>query len=437
VFLKPNTHTQLIHHRAQMNITFGKKKKASPYGTPAQGPEGAAAQKKKKSKLREWFDSLLFAAIAALIIRTFFIEAFMIPTSSMERTLMVGDFLFVSKLHYGTRLPMVPLAFPFVHNRMPNTGGKSFVDWIVFPYARIPGFTDVERGDIVVFNYPADDIYCNDLMGDAPGGLGPITVPSMKENYIKRCVAQAGDLFEIRNGDVYINNQLQEAPPEACFRYYVRMKPGSILTDAFLAEYGFRPVGAPNGNWGRYPDMPPNTYFLDMPASLVPTFQAFPSVDSVYRFTYPREYFDNTRLWVPGTTNRFEHGAIHFPSDTSRYRFNPDHFGPVTIPAKGATVQLSLENIGWYERIIGAYEGHDLQVDWSSGVIKIDGQPASSYTFEMDYYFMMGDNRYNSLDSRFWGFVPMDHIVGTPIFVLFNREPGYGMRWNRWFHGAN
>lgn len=416
-----------------MNLPFFKKKTASPYGTP-DATAGPQTPKKKKSKLREWFDSLLFAAIAALIIRTFLLEAFMIPTSSMERTLMVGDFLFVSKLHYGTRLPMVPLAFPFVHNRMPFTGGKSYLDWIVFPYARIPGFTDVERGDIVVFNYPADDIYCNDLMGDGPGDLGPITIPSMKENYIKRCVAQAGDLFEIRNGDIYINNQYSEPPPEACFRYTVKMKPNGMLNDAFLAEYGFRPMFAANGNWGQFG---PSTYYLDMPPSMLATFQAFPSIDSITRFTYPREYFDASRMWVPGATERSQTGATHFPTDTARFHYNADHFGPITIPAEGTTVQLTMDNIAWYERIIDVYEDHDLVVDRAAGTIKIDGQVATSYTFDMNYYFMMGDNRYNSLDSRFWGFVPMDHIVGTPLFVLFNREPGYGMRWNRWFKGVD
>lgn len=368
-------------------------------------------KKKKKTPLQEWRDAIVFAAVAAIIIRTFIVEAFMIPTSSMERSLLVGDFLFVSKFHYGPRLPMVPLSIPFVHNRIPGTNTKSYLDWIDLGYARIPGFVNVERNDVVVFNYPADDIMPNNPQ------LGPVHIPSVKENYIKRCVAIPGDKFEIRQAQVYINGEPGQNPEQMQWRYTVKVKnPQQPINYEGIKKYGFRPPNSPNRNWinkrayeGIY------TFF--MTDEMAETFRGFNNIASVKKEIVPADEAD-VRV---------------YPHDTAHYPFNQDHFGPITIPQEDETVSLSLENIALYRRIIEVYEDHELEIKGDK--FFIDGEPADSYTFEMDYYFMMGDNRYNSLDGRFWGFVPRDHIVGKPLFVLFSNETG--IRWDRWFEGID
>jgi signal peptidase I len=370
-------------------------------------PDTTATAKPKKSWLREWLDALVFAGTVALIVRTFFMEAFMIPTSSMERTLMVGDFIIVSKFHYGIRLPMAPVAIPFVHNRLPGTHTKSFIEAARLPYLRLPGFVDVKRNDIVVFNYPADDVRPNDTL------LGPVFNPAMKENYVKRCVAVPGDVIELRNIQVYIDGKPGWNAPDQQHRYLVTTN-GEGFNPKNLEKLGFRLPR--RGSYERDPNA--NFDFdggmrFDLTNELVKTFQSFSNVTKVERPSMPF-----------GTPM----GGI-FPQDYRRYPWNLDNFGPLKIPAKGMTIKLDTANLPLYRRCIEAYEQHKVEV--RDGKIYIDDALAIDYTFAMNYYLMMGDNRDNSLDSRFWGMVPEDHIVGKPVLVFFSKERG--IRWERLF----
>lgn len=374
------------------------------------------APKKKKGILREWFDALLWAAGAAILIRTFLLEAYVIPTGSMERSLRVGDFLFVSKFHYGTRLPMVPLAVPFVHNTLPGTNTPSFLDWITFGYARLPGISSIKRNDVVVFNYPADDIFPTNKV------LGPVHPPSVKENYIKRCVAVPGDSIELKAGDLYINGALQPLPPEGQMLYNVKTNNNGIFNSKALERLGIRP-NPYNGNADIIPDpYHPQYLYIHMPPAIAEEMRSFSNVVEVRRDTSLQ----------PGVlsdpNNRF------FPYDRKEFPWNVDWLGPVLIPGKGMTIELTPRNAKIYERCIKVYEGHE---DYSimDGKAHMDGKPLDSYTFTMNYYYMMGDNRRNSEDSRVWGFVPESHVVGKPLFVFFSRENG--IRWERFFKGVD
>lgn len=373
--------------------------------------QSAKSNKKKSPKgiLKEWFDAALFAAIAASLIRTFLIEAFVIPTASMERSLMVGDFLFVSKIHYGTRLPMVPLSMPFVHNKLPFSDTKSYLDWIVFPYFRLPGISSIKRNDSFVFNYPADDVHPNNPK------LGPVEVASVKENYIKRCVAVPGDKLQIKGGQIYINDKIGQNPPEMQYRFFAESSPKSLLNEEQLSGLGFRPFGDPNEN---IKPVGPNQYLMFMPLNVYQEVKSWPEIDTIYRDQQPLLPIQSS-MYPPD----------NFGFNMHKYGYTLDDFGPIKIPQKGATYKIDTSNIEVYRRCITAYENHKLEIQGE--VIKIDGKPVKEYTFEMDYYFAMGDNRYNSQDSRYWGFVPEDHIVGKPIMVFFSKEGK--IRWNRTF----
>lgn len=359
-------------------------------------------EKPKKGPFREWLDAIVWAGSAAIIIRSFFLELYMIPTSSMESSLLVGDFLVVSKFHYGTRLPMVPLSVPFVHNKLPLVNVKSYLDWIVLPYLRLPGITEVKRNDVVVFNYPADDIEPNNP------DLGPVAETSMKENYIKRCVAISGDTLQVINHQVYINGKVGFNPPEMQYSYDVRTSQEGFNPKA-LGELGFRDPEDSNRNWG---EIGPGQYRFDMTAKTAATIKSWSNVTKVEPVILDTSiYLDNIYPKSP------------------LFKWNYDQFGPIIIPKKGMTISLTDSNIATYKRVIVAYEGHTLE--GSAGKTLIDGKSATTYTFEMNYYFMMGDNRNNSLDGRFWGFVPESHIVGKPLIVLFSKENG--IRWGRFF----
>jgi signal peptidase I len=363
---------------------------------------------------REWLETLAWAGGAALLIRLFIAEPFVIPTGSMESSLLVGDFLLVSKYSYGTRLPMAPLSVPFVHNKLPYSHVPSYIESVRLPYFRLPGLGEVERNDIVVFNYPADDVSPIDPL------LGPVKIPSMKENYVKRCVAIAGDTFSIRRGQVYINDKPGWTSPYMQYRYRMQVRNASFFeTHAEeLLKLGLRTTGDNSSFvqmdkeiWG---------YMRDSAAKILRTWQGVVSID---------RYIDT--LQTDSTTRAYRLMEIG-----SRYPFNPqlfpwtiDDFGPLVIPKRGQTIPLNLQNLDLYRRCIEAYEHNTLRVDGST--IYINDQPATSYTFQMNYYFMMGDNRYNSQDSRFWGMVPEDHIVGKPLLVIMSSENGF--RWNRLF----
>jgi len=377
---------------------------------------------KKKSALKEWVDAFVFAGIAALIIRTFIIEAFVIPTSSMERSLMVGDFLFVSKFHYGTRLPMLPLSLPFMHNRIPGTNTRSFLDWIVLPYMRLPGVSNIERNDVVVFNFPAEDIAPNNKE------LGALMIPSVKENYIKRCVAVPGDTIAIRdtklmNDQLFVNGKPAYLPPEMQLAYNVQTN-GEGFNQKVIEPLGFRNQGDHNQNWYV---LGPSEYRFDMPRYLVQDFKKWSNVLNISQASGLSEdvYFS---LCYPM-------GGRHMPfQKTHKTGY---HFGPLVVPQKGMKIKIDSTNIFFYQRVIEMYEGHKVSYTPLNNIL-IDGKPVQDYTFAMDYYYMQGDNRYNSQDSRFWGFVPEDHIVGKPLFVFLSMEGGImGIRWNRFFKGIN
>jgi signal peptidase I len=330
--------------------------------------------------------------------------------------------------------------------------------------ARIPGFQDVERDQPFVFNYPADDIYYNDLYNaQSLDTLGAITIPAMKENYVKRCVAVAGDLFEVRNGDVYIDNVRQPLPVDAVVRYRVVFKatpngqPFPFNTNS-IPEFNFRGsneqgreqevvvfdtlgrameemAGLYRARISPLDSLKRTHYRIYATQEIAQQLAAFQNVDTVYRDPMPRGYIYPGPQWQPHAVP--DAGAIsHFPYDTARFPFNNDQWGPIRIPKAGETVTLTAENIDWYERIIGVHEGHELVVQRAPFRVTIDGQPATTYTFELDYFFAMGDNRYSSADSRFWGFVPEDHVVGKPVLVLFSKE-GSDWRWERLFNAVD
>lgn len=367
-----------------MNLQFWKKKDK--------------AEKKKKSAGREWLDAGIFAVVAATLIRTFLFEAYTIPTPSMEKSLMVNDYLFVSKMHYGARIPNTPLSFPFVHNVMPIFGGKSYSTAIQWDYKRLPGFSKIERYDDVVFNYPQDDIK------DRP--------VDKKENYIKRCVGVPGDTLEVRDKVVYIDGVKGYVPKYKQYNYWVTTSAGNAVNSELLEPFDVYPNTDREHN-------PIHGYY-----SL--TAENVEQIKQLGNITVRLENELNVNT-APGVAE-----LNAFPYDTANYKFNRDNYGPIYIPKKGATINLTRQNISMYGAIISEYEGHTLQVD--SNQILIDNQAVTSYTFAMDYYWMMGDNRHNSADSRYWGFVPEDHIVGKAWFIWFSYGQK-GIRWNRLFRG--
>ncbi len=349
----------------------------------------------KKSMLREWTDAIIFAVIAATLIRTFFIEAYTIPTSSMEKSLLVGDFLFVSKVSYGARIPNTPLSFPFAHHTMPFTDDtKSYLEWIKLPYYRLPGMGKIKNNDVVVFNYPMED-------------FRPV---DKQENYIKRCVAIPGDTLQVKESTLFINNKMAEKPLKMQFRYHV-VTDGSGFNSKSIQELGITEGG---------PIETPGEYAMLLTAENAEKIKQFANVKSV------EPYIENPKSI--DTISMYPHHA-NFP-------WNVDNYGPIVIPKEGATVQLTTKNIPLYARLIEVYEHNKLMVKDST--ILINDVVATSYTFKMDYYFMMGDNRHNSADSRFWGFVPIDHIVGKGVFVWLSLDANESnlfkkIRWNRMF----
>ena len=382
----------------------------------------------KRNALLEWLDAIIFAVVVVTFINTFFFQAFKIPSSSMESSLYTGDHLFVSKLAYGPKMPQTPLTIPFTHNVI---GGKeSYSTLIQSDYKRLKGFGHVETGDYVVFAFPhGDTVLVKDPAADyytyvrtlgrdyTIRKYGPVKVrPSdKKDHYVKRCVASAGDTLEIRNGQVYVNSQAQEVWPGVQNSYTVvtdgqRINPVNLdKLGLNIRELWFHP------ELPGYPAMP-------LTAEMLEKIKAYPNVVSVEQNidSYPPDFPDSYVTIFPFAEN---------------YRWTRDNFGPLWIPQKDVEVELSVANLPLYERIITAYEGNSLQV--RDGVIYINGEETQSYTFKQDYYFMMGDNRHNSLDSRYWGFVPEDHIVGKPALIWLsidgNKKFPNNIRWRRFF----
>lgn len=347
----------------------------------------------RKSKTREWIDALIFAVIAATIIRTFLIEAFTIPTPSMEEDLMVGDFLFVSKISYGARTPMTPLAFPFAHQEMPLIGGKAYSESIKWPYYRLPGFSKIKNNDCVVFNFPMED-------------ERPI---DKQTHYIKRCVGIAGDTLRIVNGQVYINEKINQLNPKGQHLFLISAEDGFSFNYNKLKELG---VSADDRRYL-------NQNLLMLTNDDAEKIKKMSGVIDVQQYINP-----------PGNLN-----DRVFPGDFPHHTWNEDNYGPIYIPKMGTTITLDSSNISIYRRVISVYEKNDLKE--RNGKFIINGKETTTYTFKQDYFWMMGDNRHNSEDSRFWGFVPEDHIVGKAVFIWmsWNKDGSFfnKIRWNRLF----
>jgi len=364
--------------------------------------------KKKKSVAREWVDAIIFAVIAATLIRTFFIEAYVIPTPSMERSLLVGDFLFVSKLNYGPRTPITPIAFPFAHHTMPLINTKAYWDGIKLPYYRLPGLSEVKKGDVVVFNYPMD--------ADSPL-YRPV---DKQENYIKRCQGGPGDTLGVINAQVYVNRKAAPNPPGEQTEYNLVTTGIDINPDIYKdLSISFYDPGRPS--------------IPTMTKESAQTLKGYSNIKSISPIIQQRGVSDPYNPVFPSKY------PIHvlLNKKLPDYKWNVDNFGPIIIPKKGWTVKLDSMNFPLYARCIEVYEGNKLQLAGKD--ILINGVRADSYTFKMNYYWMMGDNRHDSEDSRFWGFVPEDHIVGKALFIWMSWDDNESflskIRWSRLFRG--
>jgi signal peptidase I len=388
----------------------------------------SAEPKKKKSKTREWTDAIIFAVVAATIIRVFFIEAYTIPSGSMEKSLLVGDFLFVSKVNYGARIPMTPIAFPFSHHTLPFTAtSKAYWDGVQWKYRRLPGLQDIKRNDVVVFNFPEGDTVAlenqNPSYYDLIRAYGwqkvnsDYTVTSRpvdkRENYIKRCIGIAGDVVSMKNGVANVNGKDEPLKNTGMMPYRIEFKTKDINQQVI------QDLGLTEMQWA--PDQ--SALLVNASSEMIDKVKTLDFVKSVAMDPYP--------------TNYEEQGGM-FPHDPNR-KWNRDNFGPIKIPSKGWTVQLDSLTMPLYYRAIRTYEGNKVEQkgkDWY-----INDKLATSYTFKMNYYWMMGDNRHGSADSRFWGFVPEDHIVGKALFIWMSFD-GEGswfskIRWNRIFRGIH
>ena len=409
--------------------------------------------------IMSWVDALVFALVAVYFINLFFFQNYVIPSSSLEKSLLTGDYLFVSKVSYGPRIPETPLTMPLTQHTLPLVNVKSYVEWPHWDYRRVKGLGNVKLNDIVVFNYPAGDTLCNEeryqandyyqmvySIGDQileqngqqqdvrvlnplqqrhyfekvyaagrnyilnmPGEYGDIISrpTDRRENYVKRCVGLPGQTLQIKNRIVYLNGKANKEPDNVQYTYKMKLK-GEFPVE--LADE----LGITNEDLLMYnqsgviPLTKKACLALKANKNLVESISI--NADAIYGDLYPLNAYTG---WTR------------------------DNYGPVWIPKKGKSIQLNLKNLPIYERCIKVYEGNDLKVD-SQGNIFINGKLAKSYTFKLDYYWMMGDNRHNSADSRYWGFVPEDHIVGKPIFIWWSHSPDHpgfsGIRWNRLFN---
>ena len=408
--------------------------------------------------IMSWVDALVFALVAVYFIHLFFFQNYVIPSSSLEKSLLTGDYLFVSKVSYGPRIPETPLTMPLTQHTMPIINTKSYIEWPQWDYRRVKGLGKVQLNDIVVFNYPAGDtilteekyqandyyamvysfgqqIYQSQMPNPiTPDSLSPqqqldyfnmlynigrnyiVSNPNeygsidhrptdRRENYVKRCVGLPGQTLQIKNRIVYLDGKANKEPENVQYTYYVKLK--ADLPDDLLKELGISGEDLLSLNQNGYMPLTKKAVkVLSARKDLVASIRL--NTDAATGEVYPLNA-------VTGWTR--------------------DNYGPIWIPKKGETVQLTLKNIALYERPIRVYEHN--QLDIRNGKIYINGRETHSYTFKMDYYWMMGDNRHNSADSRYWGFVPEDHIVGKPIFIWWSSDPdrrGFsGIRWNRLF----
>ena len=416
---------------------------------------------KAPNKTMDTLGSLSFAIVVATLVHTYFIQPYTIPTSSLEKSLLVGDFLFVSKFHYGARTPMTPIAAPMVHDTLPLVKVKSYTTKPSLPYFRFPALQKIERNDIVVFNWPADTLFhmykAADKRYDKP--------IDKKTNYVKRCTAIPGDNFEIRDGIIFINGKESILPERAKPQYFylIKSKDASIdnLKEFYQISEGYPLFEIKNEIWDK-PELKnelisqyafeeisrdtlttaitgqidqeiynklglmisPNYFYGNL------TFEKFEKLKSDSRISFVKRQISKEAEDVIFTD-------ILDGKPSSKNSWNKDNMGPIYIPEAGKSVDLNKETLPFYKKVISEYEGNDLKVNGDE--IRINGQIATSYTFKQDYYWMMGDNRHNSLDSRYWGFVPADHIVGKPIFIWMSIDgindgiKNWSIRWDRLF----
>ena len=385
---------------------------------------------KPRTAAGEWISSILFAVVAATIVHTYVMQPFTIPTSSLEKTLLVGDFLFVSKFHYGARMPMTAVSFPMVHDSIPILRTKSYLDKLQLPYFRLPGFQKIKRNDIVVFSWPTDTLI--DINRPAKGfKVKPL---DKKSNYVKRCVGIPGDELQIKDGYVYING-VQNVLPERAklqFRYKIVSKNSFVKTD----------------NKGRYTSQP--SAFVSSHFDISDIYIS--DIDRENKIiTHIAQMTDEAYEKVKNNPNVIEVQKITveegvwnqsvYPQDP-RFNWNTKYFGPITIPEAGTTIAISIENIPLYKRIIEVYEGSEVGINnkvvVSGTQVMLNGEQLTQYTFLQDYYWMMGDNRDNSQDARMWGLVPFNHVVGKPVFIWMSWDTNAKgimnkIRWDRMF----
>jgi signal peptidase I len=381
-----------------MNWKFWKKDKSKP--------------KKKKSALREWGDAIIFAVIAATLIRTLFIEAYVIPSGSMESSLLIGDYLFVSKVNYGARMPITPVAIPFMHHTIPyTTNAKAYWDGIQLPYYRLPGFSDIKKGDIVVFNAPIE--------ADSPY-YRPV---DKRENIIKRCQGTPGDTLSLVNAQVYINGRPETTPVKGEMAYIVKTD-GSQINPQLINELHLTDIGIIDST----------TFKTNTTVESAKTLRGYSNIKSVTADIAPIGIADDLNPVYPAKYPRYKNTS-NFP----HYTWNVDNFGPIIIPKKGWTVKLDSLTFPVYGRAIEIYEHNKVKVVGHD--IYINDKKADTYTFKLNYYWMMGDNRHNSEDSRYWGFLPEDHVVGKALFTWMSVDSTASfvnkIRWNRLFRGIH
>ena len=364
-----------------------------------------------ENKTADTISSLLFAIIVATLVHTYVVQPYTIPTSSLEKSLLIGDFLFVSKLNYGPRVPMTTVALPMVHDSIPLTKRKSYLSWPQLPYFRLPAFEKIKRTDIVVFNWPVDTVHYFYEPKGRPGVIKPI---DKKSNYVKRCVGIPGDSLSIKDGYVYINGKKLILPERAKPQYSYKIaldEKTPIDLEALLKELNVNLVDV---RGFRDPAKRDTLYIGALTETNAERMKTIPGITGVVREI------------ATGNDDRI------FPHIN---KWNEDNYGPIYIPEAGKTVALTNESLPFYKEIITNYEGNTLEIDGSHFII--NGKQTNTYTFKQNYYWMMGDNRHNSEDSRYWGYVPENHIVGKPVFIWLSWDTnGKGInkiRWDRVF----